>query len=135
MKKYLSYIILLLLITACCAGCKKDIPVSNSLIGTWELREDINGLSGKPTYHKKGNDSLIVFTPSNYELRENGKTVNSGTYVVKRDSFHVWNTIKDRIIWDNETDTFRTFFEINNNQLSIMIDANDAPSVIYQRIK
>ena len=54
MKKYLPFALMLLLI--CCMGCKKDVTVSDSLTGTWELRQDIIGITGSSIYHKAGND-------------------------------------------------------------------------------
>ena len=124
-----------LLITLLLLGCKKNIPVPDSLQGTWELRIDVNGLSGHATYHKAGNDTLMKFTDNRYESYEKGKLIRSGTYQVKRDTFHIINTIKYRIIYDNNDDMTHQFFDIENNQLSFFLDAYDAPSVIYERIK
>jgi hypothetical protein len=136
MKRYLQYVMLFLLAGCCCVACKKESPpASTSLVGTWELTADINGMTGHVAHHKAGNDTTITFTSSAYESRENGKMIKSGTYIVKRDSFYIYHMMKDRIIFDNISDNIRTFFEISGNQLSFIIDAYDAPGVIYVRIK
>lgn len=137
MKRYLHYIILFLLIAGCCVACNKEsnIPVSDSLIGTWELRMDINGMTGHVTHHKAGNDTIIKFTSNTYESRAKGKLIKSGTYVVKRDTFSLDHTLKNKIIYDDIPDNISTFFGISDNQLSFIIDAYDAPGVVYERIK
>jgi len=76
-------------------GCKKDVPVSDSLVGTWELSADINGLSGAITHHKAGNDTLIKFTSDGtYTFSEHNKISRSGNYTVRPDSFYVGHTKK-----------------------------------------
>ncbi|MGZ3751265.1 MAG: hypothetical protein ACXVB0_07100 [Mucilaginibacter sp.] len=135
MKKQYKYAILLLVISLC-VNCKKDaIPVSASLIGTWELRENISGQTGQPTHYNTGNGNIMKFTATNYEIYSTNSLVKSGTYKVKKDTFSLDHTLRDRIIYDNQDNSIRTFFAIENNQLNLFIDAYDAPSVIYQRVK
>ena len=114
---------------------ESNVPVSDSLIGTWELRADVNGITGHVTNHKAGKDTIITFTSNTYESRAKGKLVKSGTYIVKRDTFYLDHTMKNKIIYDNLPNDISTFFEISNNQLSFIIDAYDAHGVTYQRIK
>lgn len=135
MRRNLLFVMILLVIGTF-NSCKKDVvPLSSSLIGTWELSVDFNGMTGKPTYHKKGNDTTIKFTVSNYQFMIKGNIWRSGTYTVKQDSFSIDHTIKSRIIYDSETGAIRTFYDVSNNQLSFFLDAYDSPSVTYQRIK
>lgn len=137
MKIYLHYVILCLLIISCCVACKKEnnLPVSDSLIGTWELRIDINGMTGYATHHKAGNDTIIKFTSNTYQSSAKGKVIQSGTYIVKKDTFSLDHTLKNKIIFDNQPSALSTFFEISNNQLNFEIDAYDAPGAVYERIK
>ncbi len=137
MKKYSHYMILFLLIAGCCIACKKEsnVPVSGSLVGTWELRTDINGMTGHVTQHKAGNDTIIKFTSNTYESSAKGKIIQSGTYSVKKDTFSLDHTLKNKIIFDNQPSALSTFFEISNNQLNFEIDAYDAPGAVYERIK
>jgi len=135
MKRILPFILSLVIVSGT-FGCKKDVPLSDSLTGTWELRIDVNGMTGQPTYHKTGNNTLMKFTADHYEFYQKNKLTQSGTYQIKRDTFLLDHTLKYRIVLDGLDDTgFRNFFEIKNNQLTFLIDAYDAPSVIYQRIK
>ncbi|HTI59263.1 hypothetical protein [Mucilaginibacter sp.] len=115
-------------------GCKKDIPVSDSLTGTWELRKDGGGWSAIVD-HKPGNDTLMIFTGTNYSFYNKNKLVRSGAYTVKKDTSFMYGQLKNRIIFDGNTDDMRQFFDIQNNKLSFWIDAYDTPMVMYQRIK
>ena len=134
MKRVLFFLTVLAILLSV-FSCKKDIPVSTSLVGTWELSEDINGMTGQATHHKSGNDTIAKFSATGYEFYQKGKLVKSGTYSIKQDTFSLSNQVKNRIIWDNEENSLRDFFDIENNQLTLFIDAYDAPSVIYRRIK
>jgi len=137
MKRALCYLLSLTIIGTI-FSCKKDaIPLSNSLAGTWELSIDINGLSGKPTYHKAGNDTLMMFTgDGKYSFYDHDKLTKSGTYIVRLDSSYLYHALKNHIIFNGEDSGFtREFFDINNNQLSFFLDANDGPGVVYRRIK
>src|SRR5947209_2701336 len=137
MKRALCYL-LLSSITGTIVGCKKDkIPVSNSITGTWELSIDINGLSGKSTYHKAGNDTLMTFTSDGrYSTYDHNTLTKSGTYIVRLDSSFLYHALKKHIIFDGEDPGFtREFFDISSNQLSFFLDANDGPGVVYRRIK
>lgn len=115
-------------------GCKKDVPISASLTGTWELREDGGGW-GPIVNHKPGNDTLVIFTGTTYSFYNKNKLVRSGAYSVKRDTSYMYSQLKNRIIFDGHTDDIRQFFDIQNNKLNFWIDAYDAPIVMYQRIK
>src|SRR5579863_834819 len=107
-------------------GCKKDVPLSDSLTGIWELSVDINGLSGRPTYHKMGNDTLMKFyNDGKYARYELNKLTRSGIYTVKQDTYYMDHTVKNRIIFDNAYDNTHEFFDISNNELSFYLDAYD----------
>ena len=137
MKRALYYL-LFLTITGTIFSCKKNvIPVSNSLAGTWELSIDINGMTGKPTYHKPGNDTLMAFTADGkYSFYDHNKLTQSGTYIVRLDTSYLYHALKNHIIFDYEDSGFtREFFDISNNQLNFFLDANDGPGVVYRRIK
>lgn len=134
MRKQIRYSWLLLIIIFF-ISCKKDLPVSDSLKGTWELWTDINGWTGKPTYHKPGNDTLVTFTETKYQFSAQGKIINSGTYKVKQDTFSLDHTVKNTIVYDNQANDLKVFFAIKDNQLSFFIDAYDAPTTIYRRLK
>lgn len=116
------------------SGCKKDIPVSGSLTGTWELRQDGGGWSAIVD-HKPGNDTLMIFTGTTYSFYTKNKLVRSGAYTVRKDTSFMYGQLKNRIIFDGNTDDMRQFFDIQNNKLSFWIDAYDTPMVMYQRIK
>lgn len=136
MKKILPGLFSLIVALTVLSCNKEPLPISDSLTGTWEMHIDVNGMTGKPTYHKPGNDTLIKFTDKTYAYYQKDKLIRSGTYLVKKDTFLIGQTIKNRIIYDNQiNNSIAEFIEIKNNQLTFFIDADDAPSVTYQRIK
>jgi hypothetical protein len=132
-----SYLTLLSVLIAAISfsACKKDkIPVSDSLTGTWELSVDGGGW-GPIIHHKPGNDTLAVFTATTYAFYDGKQLVKSGTYITKKDTSYLYNQLKNRIIFDGQSDDIHQFYDIGNNQLSFFIDANDAGSTTYRRIK
>ncbi|MBS1530670.1 MAG: hypothetical protein JSU01_10205 [Bacteroidetes bacterium] len=134
MMRYFSLLFIAILAVAI-TGCKKESRVSNSLTGTWELYMDVNGFTGHATYHKAGNDTLAVFTETTYSFFDGSKLVKSGTYYVKKDTSFLFNRLSNRIIFDGNTVSTREFFDIQNNQLSFWLDANDAGSSTYKRVR
>ena len=129
-------LLLIAVLVAAITGCKKEkpIPVSDSLTGTWELRQDGGGWT-PIVQHKAGNDTLAVFTANTYSFYNKGKLFKSGTYAVRKYTSFMYNQLKNRIIFDGNTNDMRQFFDIQNNQLGFWIDAYDAPMVMYQRLK
>jgi hypothetical protein len=116
-------------------SCKKEVPISDSLTGTWELSVEVGGWSGVHN-HKLGNDTLVVFTPGTYSFYQKGTLVKSGNYSTKKDTIYMYGTLGNRIIFDGQdAGSPHEFFEIKNNQLTLFIDAYDAGSTTYRRIK
>ena len=136
MKPALYYLLSLTIIGSI-FSCKKDkIPVSNSIVGTWELSGDVNGLSGRLTVHKPGNDTLAIFTSDGkYSYYDRHTLARSGSYTVKQDTSFLDHTLKNRIIFDGNDANPREFFDISNNELNMYLDAYDAGGVGYRRIK
>ena len=118
------------------SGCKKDVPLSASLTGTWELSLDVSGMTGHVTHHKPGNDTLMRFTADGkYSFYDHNQLTGSGTYTVKQDTYSMDHTLKNRIIFDNVYDNTHEFFDISNNELNLFLDAYDAPGIGYRRVK
>jgi hypothetical protein len=128
-------ILFFLAITVLTFGCKKEVPVSDSIVGTWELSIDGGGWT-PVVQHKPGNDTLAVFTSTTYAFYQHNKLIRSGSYMVRKDTSYLYNQLKNRIIYDGQDTAYaREFFDIQNNQLSFFIDAYDAGSTTYRRIK
>lgn len=133
--KSITFYLLLIATAITTFSCKKDVPVSDSLIGTWELSVDVGGWSGTH-YHKPGNDTLIKFTDNTYAFYQKGKLIKSGTYVTKMDTSYVYQSQKHRIIFDDENANYtHEFYDIKDNELSLFIDAYDADIATYRRIE
>lgn len=135
--KRIFYYLLLLTITGTVFGCKKDkIPVSDSIVGTWELSMDVNGMTGHVTHHKPGNDTLAIFTADGkFSFYNRSTLARSGSYTVKQDTFSLDHTLKNRIVFDGDYADSREFFDISNNLLNMYMDAYDSGGVGYRRIK
>jgi hypothetical protein len=134
MKRNLLYLLLAIAIMIV-FSCKKELPISDSLTGTWELSVDYGGWSGVHN-HKPGNDTLVVFTPTTYAFYQKGSLVKSGTYITKKDTIAMYGTLGNRIIFNSESGVYADeFFTIQNNQLNLFIDGWDAGGTTYRRIK
>jgi len=134
MKRITIYI-LLFTIAVAAFSCKKEIPVSDSLTGTWELSVDYTGWGGTHT-HKPGNDTTVVFTDAKYTFSAKGTIVRSGAYTTKKDTIHIYNQLGNRIVFDGDDPNYiHEFYTIQNNQLTIFDDANDGGGTTYRRLK
>lgn len=80
MKKYLF-----LIIAVFSLSCKKDSS-SAKLIGEWELRSSINGMTGAQTEYPMDNGMALKFSERAYERYLSGKLINSGSYRTIMDS-------------------------------------------------
>jgi hypothetical protein len=139
MKKH--YLFLLLILT--CFGCKKQVPDGSSdatpvvtgtgLPGTWELRYSVSGLTGYKINYPAGNAHLMVFTTEGYQTFDNGVLVHQGTYTLTQQHSYLLNRVADCIIFDNSSTA--TLIDLNGNQVSFALDANDGGASGYERIK
>ena len=108
------------------AGCGKDKRIgSSTLTGTWELRRT---QSMALTDYPAGNGNTYKFTSTTYEKYSNGTLVKTGSYFVVKD-FAVSQSIglvvpagqyNNRIIFDNDFISAKTFFEIEDNKLTMV---------------
>lgn len=115
-------------------ACKKSNNSSPSVVGTWELRIEVNGFSGAQTNFPNGNGNLLKFTQTTYAEFENHQQIKSGSYQMVKDSFTVMHRVGDRIIYDNETNVIHRFITIDGNKLKIEFDGYDTPSYTYEKM-
>jgi hypothetical protein len=105
-----------------------------SIEGKWELEASFNGMTGGKSDYPPGNGKILKFGKTNYEILDKGQVVKSGIYRVVSEVSILTKLSGNRIIYDDETDSVRTFIEIKDGKLSYFIDAYDAGSAIYTRI-
>lgn len=133
--KRIPFYILLVTTAAVTFSCKKEVPISDSLTGTWELSADFSGWGGSHT-HKPGNDTLLVLTSGTYSFSQKGTVVRSGNYTTKKDTIHIYNQLGNRIIFDADDPNYvHEFFTVQNNELNMFDDAWDGSGTTYRRIK
>ena len=113
------------------AGCKKDAESRTALEGTWELKSETNGMKGGITQYPPNNGNLVVFSGSRYQTFFNKQLVKSGSFKIVEEMRNLTNSKGNRIIYDNDSDQVRTFFNVSDNGLEMFVDAFDGPGTLY----
>jgi len=134
-KMKINYLkILPLLLAFCSFACKKErTTLSNSIIGTWELRIGFGGQGGQTNY-QPGNGTYFKFADSTYVLYSKNVLQKMGTYKIAMDNAVDWmGQIGHRIIFNNEENSIPTYITISHDTLDLWIHAYDAPSAIYKK--
>ncbi len=145
--KYAGIILLTMSILAW--GCKKSSnnnagTGTGNITGTWELREAFGSMSESIKY-PAGNGDLLSFDKGSYTKSKAGQVVKNGQFAVVQDTTIAANVCllfptgryTNRLIYDNNTDTTKIFFEVNGNKLRFYSGcyAYDAGhSEIYERV-
>lgn len=130
-------------------GCKKSShrnegAGSGEIAGTWELREAFGNMP-ESTKYPAGNGNLLSYDNGSYTKHKDWQVVKTGQFTVVQDTTIVTNvcllfpkgTYTNRLIYDNNTDTTKIFFEVNGNKLRFYSGcyAYDAGhSEIYERV-
>lgn len=114
-------------------SCKKDDENISPLEGSWELKSSTDGMTGSVTEYPANNGNLITFTGLNYQIFSNHQLVKSGTFKVVEETSIISNSKGKRIIYDNELDRVRSFFNIRKANLDMYVDACDGPSASYTK--
>lgn len=123
------------------AGCKKNSEPSQSLTGTWELRELQGGMMPAITYDA-GNGNRLIFSTDTYQKLQNNALVSSGNYSIASDDSVEQSVglvvpkgeFRQRINFGNTT---KTFFQITGGQLRLLsgyFPTDGGVSAIYERI-
>jgi hypothetical protein len=92
MKKYLMLSVSLVLFCAL-SSCKKDtVSSATTLNGSWELRYvvGIQVANADPNF-KPGNGNIYTFDNGKYQIYQQSKVVDSGTYVIQKDERQINN--------------------------------------------
>lgn len=133
MKQILVLAFVALLMTACqknnsVAEDETNAPITAaSLTGKWELRTAHANISNCCNY-PPGNGSILKFSGNQYELYEKNTLKKSGPYLVMADTTVVANTclallVRDfpnRLVYDSNFSSPKTFFNIKNGQLMVI---------------
>jgi len=116
-------------------SCKKDSVATDPLVGEWELTADINGLTGIRTSYETGKGNVTKFTKTTYEQTRDGKSISTGTYSITTYQSLITKKEENQIVYDGKVNETKNYFTIDNNTLTISVDAYDGPSTIYTRIR
>jgi hypothetical protein len=116
-------------------ACKKsDVAVETGLAGKWELRTVNQGYSGKVINYPIGNGQSLIFSGNTYKIMAHDTVKKAGTFTVVKEVSQVYKTPGTCIIYDDDKNKIKTFFEVDGNTLRISPDAYDGGSSSYQRI-
>ncbi len=129
-------------------SCNKDSVAkssSGSLIGPWELRQAQTGMIPSIDY-PRGNGSMFIFSASVYDKYTNGNLVKSGSYTLVRDDsveasvglVVTKGQFKNRIIFDNDLVSPKTFIEVSNDKLTVLsgyFPLDGGSYLVYEKIE
>lgn len=114
-------------------ACKKE-TFSAKKNGTWELRTEFGGWIGTIQY-PPGNGQTWVFNGSNYQKKDHGLVLESGYFILVKDTMRITGRISDRLILNDNYIGLPVFVNLNNDRLSFSLDAVDAGGSEYQKIQ
>ena len=128
MKRFLSPIVFVTLITFLISCRKDDTETSTAIIGDWELLSVQAGMVPTKNY-PAGNGNILKYTNSDYQSFSNGQLVKSGTYTIASDPSVESETcltlpdneFKNRITYDNnDYNPSKIFLQIKNDTLTFL---------------
>ena len=117
-------------------SCKKEdqkLVITDSLIGSWELRSSFNGLTGQHQDYPEGNGNILIFDGLNYKIYSNGELINNGAYKVIREKSVVTKKEVYKLIYDGEFDAIKNVVDVTGDKLTYAVDAFDGSISIYKR--
>jgi len=93
--------------------------------GSWEMREQVSSMR---TTYSAGNGNRLQFADATYQKFEAGTLVQSGQYKIIADSTASREVglelnrgeFTHRVIFDNDTSSPKTFFQITGNKLILL---------------
>ena len=124
---------LIIFFTVLLFSCKKDRTTTHPLVGTWELRADINGLTALRTNYPPGNGRILKFTSSQYEKQEAGKVIVKGNYTLRNFISQLTREETSGIFFDSEPSVSNSL-TIEGSTFTLSMDVYDSPGSVYERI-
>lgn len=106
----------------------KDAVISNSINGTWELRQRSGGMMAGANNYPAGNGNIIKFTDSLFDRYAGNQLTESGVYAVIHDTTVEENVclvvpagqFTNRIVYNGRYDSTKVFIQMTNNILTFM---------------
>ena len=132
--KTLRPLLVLLIALFTVSACKKEKEESDDLrlVGEWEIRSSVGGLSPS-TQFPEGNGRILKFSETGYQRLENGQVIKSGTYEIIEEKFWAGNY---RIVFDGDLTGLTQYIRISKDQLTIYSGAPialDGLETVYER--
>ena len=119
----------LLLLSFSCKKSSSNKPgYAETIVGSWELRQTSAAMNPTVGTFAPGNGNIIKFTPTEYEIYNGAQLVKKGQYTIVPDPtvessvcllFPV-GQFTNRIIYDGDTTSNKTFLQITNNRMAFV---------------
>jgi len=130
----MKYFLPLVLIAICLFGCKKDNLTAPSVVGRWELRQEVGGVANLNETFTVGNGNIYQFNSDNTYMQYKTDTlIAKGTYSIKVNAETV-NSVGYNEIFFNGSQT-GTVIQVADGTLSLGLDYNDGIATIYAQIQ
>ena len=117
MKKTFPSTILILFLLVLNSCSKESTENTNTIVGSWELREIIGGFRGNQpqTNYAPGNGNLWEMSESAYQFYQNHVLMEQGTFVKGRDSSSATGKLTDFLLLSSNE---KLYFEISKDTLT-----------------
>ena len=118
-------IMVIIFISCSSNSAVKSSDTKQEIQGSWEMREQVSSMR---TTYSAGNGNRLQFADATYQKFEAGALVQSGQYMIIADSTASREVglelnrgeFTHRIIFDNDTSSPKTFFQITANKLILL---------------
>ncbi|MFW0717905.1 hypothetical protein [Pedobacter sp. N23S346] len=127
--------VLIIIFSIVFLSCKKNTVTTHPIIGEWELTAEINGLTGIRTNYEPGKGNVSKFTETTYAMTRDGKTIRKGAYAIITYQALITRKEENQLVYDGKANETKIYFTVDNNTLTISVDAYDGPSTIFTRIR
>lgn len=116
------------------AGCQKNNVTPPSVVGRWEIRQEVGGPSSVNIVYQPGNGNIFQFNSNGTYSRYKADTlINSGTYVVKAAAVTVAHTMYNTITFDGDSGNAQ-IIQVAGSTLTLGITYNDGIADIYAKL-
>jgi hypothetical protein len=146
MRFPISCSILLFILPLLNWGCKKSTDQSSdSITGSWELRETSAAMNSNLDKYAAGNGNILDFTATDYKIYKPGSVIKSGQFTVVQDTTVSTSVClvfpkgeyTNRIIYDSNYAATKIFYQVDGDKLTFISGcyADDAGhSEVYERV-
>jgi hypothetical protein len=125
-------VLFILCLTLTIVSCKKNGVLPKGYIGTWELLQQTDAITGNTTTFNTGEGHLLLLnTDSTYQRYTDYQHSVKGTFKIIKNGVYRANKTYDAIYFDNKTPA--DFILLNGNELTIGNTFPGGVTTLYER--